>query len=316
MEKESSDFQKTPEETSFKSPEIYQVTDRTYKQYLSMLSLAESDLAGKTIVDLGSGLANFAETANSKWEASGTKVLAVDPTYSWLNSAQQFEEFSKYAETANLIPQLGYGQVEHEDDMLPLEERARKLQEFYSEFLEKVKNGEGTYIAGSHQAIPVKTDSVDLVLSNNCVTLIDDPSRLFIAFGEIDRILRSNGEARFRPIPSGLRYYNEQNKFVLTKAQLEPKEEIKRFHNEPVFDYERLITYQALEQRQGSFYVENARSQRSQIFGPIVLIFRKDRLAPIITEQSDELTARLYKLNFRQSPDGFNIPADLVWQSA
>lgn len=200
--------------------------------------------------------------------------------------------------------------------MLPLEERARKLQEFYSEFLEKVKNGEGTYIAGSHQAIPVKTDSVDLVLSNNCVTLIDDPSRLFIAFGEIDRILRSNGEARFRPIPSGLRYYNEQNKFVLTKAQLEPKEEIKRFHNEPVFDYERLITYQALEQRQGSFYVENARSQRSQIFGPIVLIFRKDRLAPIITEQSDELTARLYKLNFRQSPDGFNIPADLVWQSA
>lgn len=289
----------------FVSPEFMQVTDRSYGQYLEMLSLPETELSGKLVLDLGSGFADFVRAANEKLGKTGTKVLGLDPVYSFLKN--NYEEFSQRTERARLPANFQYRP--DVSDINSLDELDVKNAPYYENFVREAKNS-GNYIAGSHQSLPLRDGCVDLIVSNNGITQSQMPrEKVRHGIDECLRIIKEHGEIRLRPVP--LHWDKEKKSFcvamfgtmrpqdieALTQTGKVPEEEMVGFFTEA--EITGILTYCVVEKDE-----DNQRHT-------IALIIRKDNVTPTIEISKDGMT-ELRLMSFSESKDNFYIPSDVV----
>lgn len=293
------------------SPEHIAVTERTFEQYLARLSLSEQDLQGNSILDIGSGFANFVEHVNN----AGGRAVGVDPVYSLFKD--DFEDFEKVAERNRMHHMFTYGgQVKDTPDQTDEEMRAAWTQ-FYNEFKEKAINSKGKYVAGSHQNLPFRNESMDLVVSNNSVTLLSDPLFLYKAMQEVRRVLKPDGEARFGPVPRGLGM-EEDGGVYISKPELDPNDDRTRealLNGEPIVDPSRYLVFLATEKAGVKFYLFDNGSEGEHP-RPLIFAMRKDDQIPTVCRDYDQETTCVLKLYFSESRDIYHIPCETVWEES
>jgi SAM-dependent methyltransferase len=176
----------------FRSPESISATARDFSDLMDKLSLPESYLEHKgLILDVGSGWANFVKVANQKYGKTGTRVIGMDPAYAFLS--QDPEETKQNLGRTNISISLDQGVLHglRIDEYLSRE--AELLAEFYKEFSQS-----GDYIAGSHQDLPFKPESLDLVLSSNSLTC-NNPEAVKRALLNMAESIKLGGEFRIAP---------------------------------------------------------------------------------------------------------------------
>lgn len=275
----------------FKSPEERKVTDRTFEQYLKHFCLPETELAGKKVLDIGSGLSDFSSKANEKFKESGTMVVALDPVYQLLG--KDFREFKKNIKKANMDWISVAGGVSDP-------ERAYK----------KIKNAPNK-IAASHQEIPLEDGSIDLILASNSLTQYKNREITKKALKEAGRVIKEDGEIRIQP--ADLRWDWQAEALYVSTFEApteETRKEAKELGLTIAPDKEIFSILKEMEEAGFTLYATVKPPERRKpgrlgiLQGPAyTLIFRKDDRIPAVEGKG----AHLIKLSFRDSPDGYHV---------
>lgn len=292
-------------EMGYVSPEFMQVSDRDYGQYLEMLSLPETELSRKVILDLSSGFADFVRSTNEKYGKTGTKVLGLDPVYSLLKD--KYEEFSQRSEKARLPTAFQYRpDVKDINDYDTLEE---KNAEYYNRFIEEARSS-GNYIAGSHQDIPLKDESVDLIVSNNGVTQHTMPrEKVRRGISECLRVIKEHGEIRLRPVP--LNWQKETNSFHIAMLGTMRPQDIEALKNTGKIPDEEMVGFFTELLLSGVMTYCVAEADEDGQRHAITLIIRKDNTPPVV-EQFEGSQTELHLLDFSASEDSCCIPSYII----
>ncbi|MBU0612604.1 class I SAM-dependent methyltransferase [Patescibacteria group bacterium] len=148
----------------------YKPTARGAQEYLEDFGLTLKDLRGKKILDIGSGLNEFANDLRDE----NLDITSIDPFYGL--SKEEQEELYKN----------GY-----EDG-----------EERLTELLDKLKSGNRSskLVAGRSEDMPFASGSFDLVISHYGLPFYaEDGEKLKQFFLELSRILNEGGEAKLYP---------------------------------------------------------------------------------------------------------------------
>lgn len=284
---------KDEKDRKFASPEERKVTERTYEDYLRYFALPENGLKGKQVLDVGSGLSTFAEVANTRLGKTGTNVVALDPIYALMGKG--YKTFEKNVEKAG----MNFRSVSGE---------AVDPKELYK----RIK-GFPNKVAGSHQQLPFRRESLDLVLASNSITQYHDREITRTALGEIAETLKQDGELRIQP--ADLRWDNNtQSLYVHTfeKPTPETLKEAKDLGLQIGPDRDVFAIFKELEEQGFTFYatlrVSRAGGMRRR--GMQVnysLILRRDGQIPNV-----EGLYQLHKLSFKESQDGYHVPSEEI----
>jgi len=284
MSRESGD--RVPEEAKkFISPEHRWVTFRSYEEYLSYFCLPESELAGKRILDIGSGLSGFAKKAAEKFEHTGTTVVALDPVYEDLG--EDIQEFRGNIEKAGM-------------EIKPGVDVEKKYKEIIS------TPGK---VAGSHQDLPIREGSVDLVLANNSITQYKDRILTKRVLKEISQVLTPNGEVRIQPADLAWDK-NKGDFYVHTFERPTPETRMDAEEQGVVMgpDREMFKILKEFEKLGFTLYatvsinLKKGPFSRPRFKMAVSVIARKDNQIPKV-----ENLYELYKLSFKNSPDDFHV---------
>lgn len=297
------------EKQKFIAPEVKQVSERTYQQYLSKLHIPERMLENRgIIVDIGAGFAEFVQKVNERFGNTGTKAYAVDPVYTFFDG--NFEKFEQSLEGSGLFLEFGYGRTSEKEK--GLEEIKQDMKRLYDEFYKEATQS-GSYIAGSHQKLPFQDESVDLVVGNNSILRFHDRKIVIRALHEIIRILKQDGEARIGPT-----YFNwdaEQNELTLIKYGIAvmPHEIKEQQKTGKAIDEVMFGAFKDLEWFDGiKFYAGIDRDDETDQKVVQNLVFRKDGTISEMTTD-DPYFYELRKINFSESEDHFLIPSEAIY---
>ncbi|MCX6810011.1 MAG: methyltransferase domain-containing protein [Candidatus Berkelbacteria bacterium] len=288
------------EEFKFVSPEHVQITDRNYEQYLTRFALDETMLYGKTILDVGAGLATFVDTANERLKSEGATAWAVDPIYAL--AGKTYEEFTELIKNSGLGFSPGY--APGCENIL-----SDGLEGLYDAYKNRLRKSPSSYIAGSHQELPFADGSIDLILAHNSITVFDeDIYYQYNAMRECLRVIAEHGEVRLTPVPPSF-YWQSESDLKIIKSS-DPEDARAVVDGDPNLDYVQLVAFQALQQRGAKIYLEAV--QRGSAKGNSSLILRKDDAIPEIKNLPD-LHEELLHLDF--SGDIQSIQYETVWRS-
>lgn len=286
---------------NFKSPEKKLVTPRTYEDYLNQFRLPEKVLQGKKVLDVGSGLSNFSKKSNEKFADGGTTVVALDPTYSFLD--ENMTNYENNLARANLeVKTLRASYQEASDAYHDLKQNPLK-------------------VAGSHQHLPFAPGTFDLALAHNSMLQFKDREITRKALQEVGDVLNEHGELRM--LPGDLAYdHNKESFYVRTFEAPTPETRKEAADLGLMFgpDREMFSILQAYEQAGYTIYAAAKNPERGsgvarriRILSGIpsipvyTLIIRKDADIPQV-----EGRGALYKLSFKNSPDGFHVSSEKV----
>lgn len=282
----------------FESPESRKVTERTYEQYLEYFCLPEDELRGRNVLDIGAGLSTFAKEANSKFGKTGTMVVAMDPLYSSMNG--DFKGFNERVAHANM-------------QLKVVSDRLKTPAQLYRE----VKSSPYK-VAGSHQDLPFRKGSFDLVLASNSVLQYKDRGITERALQQISEVLKPDGEMRLQP--ADLQWDNQTQSLYIHTFEAPTKETLAEARalgliiapDKGVFEI-----FRKLEETGSTFYSTSRINRsghplmgmRGMMKGLVnqvkySLIMRRDASIPKV----DELM-QLRKLSFKESPDGYHVPS-------
>jgi len=281
------------ERSGFVSPEKKLVTDRRYSQYLSNFGLPKSELKSKKILDVGSGLSEFFQKANEKFKEAGTVVVGLDPNYSMLG--ENLAEFKENLKKARLS-------VESMHD-----ERGRLRDQERSYGIVKSAPNK---IAGSHQELPFKEGSFDLVLANNSVLQFKDREISRRALQEIAKIIKESGEIRLQPVD--LLWDNKKEELYMHTFEA-PTEKTREHAKELGLlidcDKKMFDIFRELEETGFNFFsaINSFGNRGLGRFVPPTpptrfLIMRRDEKIP----QAEGLN-ELKRISFKESKDGFHV---------
>lgn len=303
------------ERPKFQSPEFRQVTERTYEQYLEYFALPEELLKGKRIIDIGSGFSNFVEIVNKRFGRSGTRAIGVDPVYAFFKD--DFEKFKKSLEGTKLFLDFVYGArpgrwAESQEEW----QQARK--KFYTDFLQEIKSSEA-HIAGRHQELSFKDESVDLIMANNSLTLFKDREIIRQSLAELLRVLKNDGEIRLHPL--NLRWRDREKSVCLsgygemTDEEIAEAEKTGKYPDKKFFNILKELEESGIKLYSFSVKLPVADLEgKTEIeFGNIIL--RKDDKIPEVDEKIENFH-ELRKLNFAKSSDDFYIPSKIIRQKS
>jgi len=291
----------------FRALEVKQVSERTYEQYIGKLHIPEEYLKNRGIVlDIGAGFANFAQKANERFGKTGTKAYAIDPVYTFFDG--DFEKFEASLEGSGLFLEFGYGRTSQEGK--GLEEIKQEMKRLYDEFYREATQS-GSYIAGSHQDLPFKNESADLIVGNNSVLRFNNREIVIRALNEIIRVLKTDGEARIGP--TYFDWDKERNELTLVKYGTMTKQDIEdQERTGKLIDAAMFQAFKDMEWFEGiKFYVGIDRDNETGQTVVQNLILRKDEKIPEMNID-DPLFHELRKINFADSEDQFFIPSEVI----
>jgi len=293
-------------EPKFRSPEVKQVTERTYEQYIGKLHIPEEYLKNRgVIVDIGAGFANFAQKVNERFGETGTKAYAIDPVYTFFNG--DFEEFEKSLDGSGLFLDFGYGRTSQEGK--GLEEVKQEMKRLYDEFYREATQS-GCYIAGSHQNLPFKNESVDLIVGNNSILRFNNREIVIRALNEIVRILKQSGEARIGP--TYFDWDKERNELALVKYGTMTKQDIEdQERTGKLIDRVMFFVFKNLQAQGIKTYVGIDRNKETGQTVVQNFILRKDEKIPEMNTD-DPFFHELRRINFAESDDQFFIPSEVI----
>jgi len=274
-----------------KKDEVYMMKSRDYQLYLEMFGLPEKFLEGKKILDIGAGLANFAEKANEKLKDKSTQVYAADINYDILGEDNFVEEIEKRGKHSHL------------------EEQREEFEVRRKSLLKKVKE-QKIFVAADRRALPFKKGSFDLILFNNSICL--HPGRFQNKynplyekiFRESLEALKKNGQIRITPSPISYKSYTgHHNELVLPN-------DIK-YH--PISGEPRLVKgnminrFRKLEREGFRIYLIDRKARDSKYWETRDLIITKKE------HKFSEDEIKSYK--YKRSKGIFNIlPGDEEWE--
>lgn len=295
----------------FKAQESRQVTERTYEQYLANFSLPEEYLENRGIIlDVGAGFASFAQRVNEKFGKKGTKAFALDPVYTFFEG--DYEKFEAAALEAGLYPEFMYGRVETEGKSF--EDIRQETRKLYDDF-HKEATLSGYYIAGSHQELPFRTESVDLVVGNNSILQFNNREIMAKALDELVRVLKKEGEIRLAP--TYFKWNEDQQQIALVKYGRMTLEEQREFYQGSGKLIDKIIfgKIRNLEADGVRFYlvldrVLDSDSGKEKVL-VLNLIIRKDESVPRV-DIDDPDFYELRKLDFSRSTDKYFISSVVV----
>lgn len=295
------------ERQRFRSLEVKQVSERTYEQYVGKLHIPEAYFKNRGVVmDIGAGFANFAQKVNERFGETGTKAYAIDPVYTFFDG--DFEKFEKSLAGSGLFLEFGYGRTSEEGK--GLEEIEKEMKRLYDEFYREATQS-GSYIAGSHQDLPFKDESADLIVGNNSILRFDNREIVIRALHEIIRVLKQDGEARIGP--TYFDWDKEHNELTLVKYGAMTKQDIEEQERTgKLIDRTMFQAFKDIEWFEGiKFYVgidRNAETGQTVVQN---LILRKDERIPAMNVD-DPFFHELRRVNFADSEDQFFIPSEVI----
>jgi hypothetical protein len=170
------------------------ISSRSFEEYVAMLDLATTDLAGRTVVDIAGGGSDFVAAA----AALGAHASALDPAYT-----MRFDELS-----ARLRENTRTGLAIVDDHAAAFvwdwygdrETRDRMRSRSAGRFLADRSKNPGRYLAGALPRLPLRDGAADLVLCSHLLfTWSDvlDHAWHRDAIGELTRI---GAEVRVFPL--------------------------------------------------------------------------------------------------------------------
>lgn len=146
---------------------------------MANLGLRDEDLKNKTILDIGSGSAEFAGLIEKKPELAA-RVISLDPKYN-------LENLQKILEEGEIVANM----------------------ETIKDTIKKIKENKLQAIAALSEDMSfLKDESMDFIASHFSVPWhCDDPQKLKKRIEESIRILKSGGEIRLYPIDESCDYF-------------------------------------------------------------------------------------------------------------
>ena len=272
----------------FISPEKRKVTPRSYETYLKQFDLSEDALEGKHILDIGAGLSDFSSKANEKFKESGTMAVPLDPVYAFFGG--DFQEFKDALGSANL--ESGWT----ERELFELEQRYHDLK------------SQPNKIAGSHQQLPFKEKSMDLVLAHNSITQYKDREITRHALDEMLRSLKEHGEIRI--VPVDMLWDQQATSWYLHTFEPATPEGLEEMRKTGMIqgDPDMFSIFRALEEHGVNFYLAVRFSRVGRKMQQhTALVIRTDQTIPHV-----EGAGRLEKLSFGQSHDQHHVPSERI----
>lgn len=271
----------------FESPESRKVTERTFEQLMADFALPEHALRGRRVLNIGAGFDDFVSKANRLYGPTGTRAVALDPIYHLL--PEKYDTFVAAATEAKLVPEFGYGRFREQDESLSGEARDAAAAEFYKRVRAEIMS-DPFYAAGTHQALPFRKASFDLLLANNSILIFDAQAIKETALREGLEVMRDSAEFRLSPF---------QHLFSPSPDRILLRD---------------LPTLRALQNLEGetarfySFTIEGPFGERHNRYDD--LIMRKDDAVPLLAgpPQKKVILRRLY---FERAKDG-EIPSEVV----
>ena len=137
------------------------ISSRSYDEYLAMFSLGAADLAGRVVVDVAAGGADFVAGA----VAAGSTAIAVDSTYSMDAAALSSRLHDSVGTGLGIVDRYPdrftwrwYGDRATRDEM-----RRRSAQRFLASFREAPFR----YVAGALPRLPLRDGAADLALCSH-----------------------------------------------------------------------------------------------------------------------------------------------------
>lgn len=148
----------------------YVPTARGAEEHFEDLGLKLDDLKGKKILDIGSGLNQLA----NELKPLGIDITSLDPFYGLSREERE------------AIYKRGY------------EDGPEKLKEFLDQL--ESKDSSSSLVAGRSEALPFNDESFDLAISHyGSPFYAKDADKIKKFFFELNRVLKSGGEARLYP---------------------------------------------------------------------------------------------------------------------
>jgi hypothetical protein len=302
-----------------------QVTERTFEQYVDRFDLPEDYFKNRgTVLDVGSGFADFVRYTNEHYGSTGTKVYGIYPVYAFLKP--NYKELDKSLEGSGLFLIFSYGKFEQQMKESGMEKHDELRDKFVAEFYRHAKES-GKYLAGSHQELPIKTSSVDCVLANNVFIHLKDPNILINGLIEFSRVIKENGEFRITPLSPDALEFNDQGKLVLEDYRDEAPEELRKrikgknpdgsliMEGRP--SPKEIFYYLKILERLGiQFYgVENAFISETGNKAHTIssLIGVRGEKIPVVDKNQEEVSG-LRRLYFDKSGDNYEVPSELIWK--
>ncbi|MDO8523110.1 MAG: methyltransferase domain-containing protein [bacterium] len=144
-------------------------TARGMSEHFEDFGLSIDDLRGKKILDIGSGLNQLA----NELKEDNLDITSLDPLYA-LSAEEREALYEDYEDGSEELQKLLH--------QLKSENRSSKL------------------VAGRSDALPFANDSFDLIISHyGSPFYAEDAEKVTQFFSELNRVLRSGGEARIYP---------------------------------------------------------------------------------------------------------------------
>lgn len=143
------------------------VSSRSFAEYVAMFSLSQADLEG-VVLDCAGGASSF----TAELGAAGGRGLAVDPLYAEAAGlAGRIAEDSVHLSAMRLDAQESFSWDWYGSPEAFLDVRAAAAQRFLNDLQERP----GHYVAGKLPSLPLRDNSVDLVLSSHLLFTWADP---------------------------------------------------------------------------------------------------------------------------------------------
>ncbi len=182
--------EKNPQRDKINDPiwEEYAPTARGRNEHFEDLDLNIEQLKGKKILDIGSGLNQFANELRDE----SLNITSLDPFYALSEEEQKQLYRDRNYEDGDR--QLGW-----QIDQLRRGNRASDL------------------VAGRSEALPFQDETFDLIISHyGSPFYAEDATKIRLFFQEIKRVLKNGGEIRI--YPSWIRVSNSEKNTALRKS--------------------------------------------------------------------------------------------------
>jgi hypothetical protein len=170
------------------------ISSRSFEEYLAMFELTKARLAGRVVVDVAAGGADFTAGA----AAAGARAIAVDTSYS-LGSAALAQQLD-----ANV--DVGLTIVDHHPDRFTWRwygDRAGRdelRRRAAARFLTSLRQSPGHYVAGTLPRLPLHDGAADLVLCSHLLFTWSDVLDLSWHREALIELARIGAEVRVFPL--------------------------------------------------------------------------------------------------------------------
>ena len=225
-------------------------------------------------------------------------VIPLDPVYSFLG--RNLDEFKKNVAEANLkLKEIGPEKGHSE----------RGMEKAY----EDIKTTP-LKVAASHQNLPFKEGSFDLILAHNSILQFKDREITRRALQEISQVLTPKGEIRI--LPGDIRWDSNADSFYVHTFESptpETLEEAQKLGLQIGPDKKMFSILKELEENGFTIYIAESAPRGSQPRSLLARRFHTPSYSLIIRRDQDvphmQNFSSFYKLSFKESKDGYHVPS-------